>query len=532
MIGTTIGNFEVTRALGHGGMGEVWLAQHKDIKTRVAIKTLLPHISEDKQQVQRFFNEAVAVSKIKHAGITKIFDVGFLPSGAAYLIMEYLEGESLAARIARIARLRLRELADITRQIAGVLDATHAAGITHRDLKPDNIFLVRRRRAGARRAREGARLRHREARRADRAMTGERHAGYAALHVARAVEDPGLRRWSRRRLLARLHRVRDGVRHTAVHRELDGGGVHDAPDRAGAVAPRTCRHAAGADRRAPVSRMLAKAPDARPGLREIRTAFGEIEAEAAAEGPAIVAFASTMPDGSPANAMAATAASGSAELVVRSNEAALPPASPRAPTVVTAAPVVVSNTTLGNAASVINKPVAQPTRPWWAIVGGLAVVAAGVVVWNVTRTGDHEPAPASQPASTSIAQPVPPPSAAASAPPSVVPPVDAGSAVTSHVHVAATPATAKIRIDKEEVANPFDGDVPRDAMVHHIRITAPGYQEELAGVTFAKDQDLKYTLVAEPSVHHDGSSAPATPNTTTYTGKAKGTIFTGDPDHR
>src|SRR5580698_1558059 len=111
-------------------MGQVWLAQHKDIKTRVAIKTLLPHISEDKQQVQRFFNEAVAVSKIKHAGITKIFDVGFLSSGEAYLVMEYLEGESLAARIARIARLRVRELADITRQIAGVLEATHAEGIT------------------------------------------------------------------------------------------------------------------------------------------------------------------------------------------------------------------------------------------------------------------------------------------------------------------------------------------------------------------------------------------------------------------
>ena len=143
MIGSAIGNFEVIRQLGKGGMGEVWLAEHKDIKTKVAIKMLLPQISRDKQQVERFFNEAVAVSKIKHAGITKIFDVGFRPSGEAYLVMEYLEGESLAARIKRVRRLPLAELADITRQIASVLEATHVEGITHRDLKPDNLFLVR-----------------------------------------------------------------------------------------------------------------------------------------------------------------------------------------------------------------------------------------------------------------------------------------------------------------------------------------------------------------------------------------------------
>ena len=143
MIGETVGHFRVLRQLGRGGMGEVWLAEHEAIKTKVAIKMLLPHISVDKQQVQRFFNEAIAVGKIKHSGIAKIFDVGFLPTGDAYLVMEFLDGESLGSRIARSGRLAVGQIADVGRQIASVLEATHAEGITHRDLKPDNVFLVR-----------------------------------------------------------------------------------------------------------------------------------------------------------------------------------------------------------------------------------------------------------------------------------------------------------------------------------------------------------------------------------------------------
>src|SRR5262249_32653986 len=150
MLGETIGNFRVVAKLGRGGMGEVYLAEQLSIQTKVAIKVLLPDVSSDTQQVQRFFNEAVAVSRIKHAGIAKIFDVGFHHSGRAYLIMELLEGETLTSRIRRSGRLSTWQLADVGRQIASVLDATHAAGITHRDLKPDNVFLVGDRELGER----------------------------------------------------------------------------------------------------------------------------------------------------------------------------------------------------------------------------------------------------------------------------------------------------------------------------------------------------------------------------------------------
>ena len=82
------------------------------------------------------------MSRIKHSGIAKIFDVGFLPAGQAYLVMEFLEGETLASLIRRIGPLPLAHVAELARQIANVLEATHQAGITHRDLKPENIFLV------------------------------------------------------------------------------------------------------------------------------------------------------------------------------------------------------------------------------------------------------------------------------------------------------------------------------------------------------------------------------------------------------
>jgi serine/threonine-protein kinase len=140
VIGETIGHFKIVSRLGRGGMGEVYAAEHESIQTKVAIKLLHAEISRDTEHVQRFFNEAKIVGRIKHAGIVKIFDVGFFKDHA-YLVMELLEGEPLSARIERGA-LGWQEAADFARQIASVLDATHRANVIHRDLKPDNIFVV------------------------------------------------------------------------------------------------------------------------------------------------------------------------------------------------------------------------------------------------------------------------------------------------------------------------------------------------------------------------------------------------------
>src|SRR5258705_5012856 len=120
MIGETIGNYRIVSLLVTGGMGEVFLAETPAIETRVAIKVLQPGISRDQDHVQRFFNEARAVSKVNHAGTVKIFDSGTFRD-RAYLVMEFLDGETLGGRIARLNRMHGAQVAEIARQIAGVL---------------------------------------------------------------------------------------------------------------------------------------------------------------------------------------------------------------------------------------------------------------------------------------------------------------------------------------------------------------------------------------------------------------------------
>ena len=141
LVGALVGRFRLVAMIGRGGAGEVYRAEHETISTRVAIKVLHSHASTNPDHVERLFREATAANRIRHGGIAKVFDAGWLPCGRAYLMMEHLEGETLARRLARVGRLPLARLADIARQVASVLAATHAAGIVHRDLKPDNLML-------------------------------------------------------------------------------------------------------------------------------------------------------------------------------------------------------------------------------------------------------------------------------------------------------------------------------------------------------------------------------------------------------
>jgi eukaryotic-like serine/threonine-protein kinase len=137
----TIGQYRVTGVIGRGGMGAVYAAEHSLLGRPAAIKVLLPELSQKQEIVMRFFNEARAATAIRHPGIVEIYDFGWTPEGAAYIVMEHLEGETLSRRAAH-ARLSWKAALAIARQIAGALGAAHAKGIVHRDLKPDNIFLV------------------------------------------------------------------------------------------------------------------------------------------------------------------------------------------------------------------------------------------------------------------------------------------------------------------------------------------------------------------------------------------------------
>jgi eukaryotic-like serine/threonine-protein kinase len=149
-INQTVGNYRVVELLGIGGMGAVYLAVHPGIGRKVAVKVLHPALNENEREVSRFINEARAANAIKHPGIVQIFDFGALPSGATYIIMEFLEGESLGVRIKRLRQLSLVESVDLAARTAEILGAAHAAGIVHRDLKPDNLFLVPDGRGGGR----------------------------------------------------------------------------------------------------------------------------------------------------------------------------------------------------------------------------------------------------------------------------------------------------------------------------------------------------------------------------------------------
>ena len=142
MEGVSIGPYRIVRKLGEGGMGAVWLGEHTLLGRRAAIKVLLPMYSANQGIVQRFFNEARAVTAIADPGIVQVFDFGQHTDGSAFLVMELLDGEAMDARLRRIGKFSPLDALRLMKQIATSLSAAHAKGVIHRDLKPENIFIV------------------------------------------------------------------------------------------------------------------------------------------------------------------------------------------------------------------------------------------------------------------------------------------------------------------------------------------------------------------------------------------------------
>jgi len=134
--------YRVERLVGRGGMGSVYQGTHLGIGRRVALKVLELNSSPELEVVTRFEREAQAAARIGNDHILDIFDFGSLPDGSRYIVCEFLDGETLAARIEQ-RRVSPSELVPIARQLLNGLAAAHAAGVVHRDLKPDNIFLLR-----------------------------------------------------------------------------------------------------------------------------------------------------------------------------------------------------------------------------------------------------------------------------------------------------------------------------------------------------------------------------------------------------
>ena len=143
-IGTRLGPYQTLALLGSGGMGDVHRARDTRLDRIVAIKVLKAQASTDPTRHQRFEREAKIVSQLNHPHICALFDVG-QHEGIDYLVMEYLEGETLAERLKgpRNRPLSLNEALSLAIQIANALDAAHRRGIVHRDLKPSNVMLTK-----------------------------------------------------------------------------------------------------------------------------------------------------------------------------------------------------------------------------------------------------------------------------------------------------------------------------------------------------------------------------------------------------
>jgi serine/threonine protein kinase len=136
--GTRLGPYDILSALGAGGFGEVYKARDTRLDRTVAIK-ILP--SADPELRARFEREAKAIAALQHPHICTLYDVGH-QDGTDYLVMEYLEGETLAARVAR-GPLKIDEALKTAIDVADALDAAHRAGFVHRDLKPANVMLTK-----------------------------------------------------------------------------------------------------------------------------------------------------------------------------------------------------------------------------------------------------------------------------------------------------------------------------------------------------------------------------------------------------
>ncbi|MBI5490269.1 MAG: serine/threonine protein kinase [Deltaproteobacteria bacterium] len=134
--------YKLVRLLGEGGMGAVYEAQHLIMNRRCAVKFLHSEIAANTEAVGRFIREAQAAAAIRHKGIVEVYDVGTAADGLPYLVMEFLEGASLGAYLADGRKLPLKDVIGVVVQALSALAPAHRRGIIHRDIKPDNIFII------------------------------------------------------------------------------------------------------------------------------------------------------------------------------------------------------------------------------------------------------------------------------------------------------------------------------------------------------------------------------------------------------
>ncbi len=140
MQGTNLGPYQILEKLGEGGMGEVWLGEDSRLGRKVAVKVLPTEFASNPERLARFEQEARAAAALNHPHIAAVHDVG-VHEGTHYMVQEYLEGQSLRDAL-QVGAMPLERALVLGAQIAEALAAAHRAGVVHRDLKPDNLFVT------------------------------------------------------------------------------------------------------------------------------------------------------------------------------------------------------------------------------------------------------------------------------------------------------------------------------------------------------------------------------------------------------
>ena len=385
--------------------------------------------------------------------------------------MELLEGETLARRIQRIGRLPVDQLADICRQIASVLEATHAAGITHRDLKPDNIFIV-----------PDAEL-----------ASGERvkvlDFGIAKLTdgslnitgTSNAMGTPAYMSPEQWRSSGKVDGRADVYSLGCVAFELATGrppflceSIGDACDKHLNTMPPPARSLV--PDLSPVLdtlllHLLAKQPDQRPSIKEAKAAFASFSGPS----PSFTAMPSAQ----------LGAATGSSPAIV-------PPA---------------TLTTLGGSAgAVTTPPAAAKNRGVVYALAALGVVAAAAVTIAVVHGGGAAPASGETASSGSAVAPQPGAQPAAGAATPVKPATDANIV---HLHIVPTPSTAEVKIDGATVDNPADIPLERSEADHVLEVSAPGFASDRRMVSLAAEKTVTVALKPTSAATGPVATVPA-----------------------
>jgi serine/threonine-protein kinase len=500
------GKYRIERLLATGGMGAVYLGTHVGLRKRVAIKVLNPQLNSA-PMLERFHREAITASQIGHEGIAQVTDLGTSAEGEPFLVMEYLEGESLASRLKATGPLPIEDACELGCAILSPLAAAHQAGIIHRDLKPDNVFLVRQSRgemvklldfgisrtkgqdAGFRLTTTGLVLG------TPYYMSPEQARGDSEVTIGADLYSFGVMLYE---MLIGVVPIRADNYNQLMYRVMTGEYVR----------PRQLRR----DLPEALDQIIVRAMALEPGARP--SSAHELEA-------ALMPLCSQMFRDAVTGRLSAPGLAFRSSTAHRA-DALVPPTTPGRPgdpaTGPGAHPSWPQATGPGPSSvpgiSGVSAPLPVGTTPAPrsrapVFILGAAIVVVGIVIAVVLGTrGD--PAVATGPAATAspVTPPTPPPTAAPSATPAAgtvpTPPAHAEPAAPQHteepaappkitLRLAIEPAGATITLDDAPVTGP-ELVVPRDAKQHHLRITASGYLPDDETVSFDESQRLVVQL--------------------------------------